>query len=568
MANPGTQRIRILSVAFILGASLLVVRLFSLQVVNGSTYDAKANKQYVVSVGDLFDRGSILFQKRDGTIVSGATITSGFKVVLDATELIDKEDTYQKLSQIIEIDRDEFMLRAQKTNDTHEEIARRLTKEKADAISLLKIPGIRIESESWRFNPGGRLASHVLGFMSYSGDVYTGRYGLERSYNNVLSAEGDNVSVNFFAEIFSNLGKTLFSRDTKEGDIVTTIEPIVQAKLEQELRAVMEVEHSDGMGGIIIDPKTGAIIAMAYVPDFDLNNFSKEKNVRVFANPIVENVFEMGSIVKPLTMAAGIDAGVVTAETTYDDKGYIILNTERINNFDRRGRGVIPMQEVLNQSLNTGVTFVMQKLGRDRFRDYMMAYGLGEKTGIDLPNEAQNLVGNLKSPRDIEYATASFGQGIAITPIAIVRALSVLANGGMLVTPHVVDHIEYKDGTQKKIDLPEPTRVIKPESAEEISRMLVKAIDTALLGGTLKLEHYSVGAKTGTAQIPSENGGYYSDRYLNSFFGYFPAYDAKFLIFLYTVHPRTNEFAGQTIAQPFSRIVKFLISYYQVAPDR
>ena len=570
MVKPGTRRIRLLSIVFILVTILLIVRLFSLQIINGALYNKKANKQYVTSVGDLFDRGSILFKKKDGTIVSGATVTSGFKLVINPTLLLtDTETLYQQLNTITPIDHDNFITRAGKVTDSYEEIKHHLTKEEADTITALKIKGISIEGENWRFYPGGRLASPVIGFMSYSGDVFTGRYGLERSYNDVLSIKGDKVSINFFAEIFSSISKTLFSNKEKQGDIVTTIEPTVQAKLEQELRSVMTTESPDSVGGIVIDPKTGAIIAMAHMPDFDSNNLKDEKNVNVFSNPMIENVFEMGSIVKPLTMAAGLDAGVVTADTKYDDKGFVVFNGSKIWNFDKKGRGVIPMQEVLNQSLNTGAAFVMQKLGRDQFRNYMLSYGIGQKTGIDLPNEAQDLVNNLQSTRDVEYATASFGQGIALTPIATVSALSVLANGGYLIHPHMVSEIDYKDGTTDKITFPLGKQVLKESTHQEITRMLVKAVDTALAGGKLKLEHYSLGAKTGTAQIAKDGGGgYYDDRYLNSFFGYFPAYDARFLVFMYVVHPRVNQFAGQTLANPFLETVKFLISYYQIPPDR
>ena len=208
-------------------------------------------------------------------------------------------------------------------------------------------------------------------------------------------------------------------------------------------------------------------------------------------------------------------------------------------------------------------------MGNREFADYMLRYGIADETGIDLPNESAGLVDNLSVSRDLEYATASFGQGIAMTPIATIRALSVLANGGTLITPHIAKKIKYTSGLSKTVSWGEEERVLKTESAEEITRMLVKVVDEALLGGTVALDNHSVAAKTGTAQIARVGErGYYDDRFLHSFFGYFPAYDAQYLIFLYTLEPKEVRYASQTLTHPFMDIVSFLINYYEVPPDR
>ena len=226
------------------------------------------------------------------------------------------------------------------------------------------------------------------------------------------------------------------------------------------------------------------------------------------------------------------------------------------------------MQEVLNQSLNTGSVFVMQKLGKEMFRKFALSYGIGEKTGIDLPAEVSGLVNNLNSTREIEYATASFGQGIAMTPIEAARAFSVLANGGFLITPHLLAEINYIDGGKRKIEY-DQKQIIGANASEEITQMLIKVVDKALLGGTVKQEHYSIAAKTGTAQMANPaGGGYYEDRYIHSFFGYFPAYNPKFLIFLYNVYPKGAQYASHTLTYPFINLAKFLIDYYNLPPDR
>jgi cell division protein FtsI (penicillin-binding protein 3)/stage V sporulation protein D (sporulation-specific penicillin-binding protein) len=227
------------------------------------------------------------------------------------------------------------------------------------------------------------------------------------------------------------------------------------------------------------------------------------------------------------------------------------------------------MQQVLNQSLNTGVSYIVNQMGKERYRDYLYAYGLDKETGIDLPSEGSPLVDNLTSPRDVEYATASFGQGIALTPIATVRALATLANGGKLVTPHIVKEIRYEDGSIEKLEYPTGEQVLKPETSEEISRMLSIVVDDALRGGSVSLPHHSIGAKTGTAQIANpDGGGYYEDKYLHSFFGYFPAFDPQFIVFMYTVEPQGVRYASETLTDPFMQIARFLINYYSIPPDR
>ena len=276
-------------------------------------------------------------------------------------------------------------------------------------------------------------------------------------------------------------------------------------------------------------------------------------------------------MVKPLIMAGALDAGVVTAETTYNDQGSVVVEKKEIFNFDKKARGSnTSMQEVLGQSLNTGMVFVEQKLGKKKLREYLLAYGIKDKTGIDLPNETSGLVsGILKSPREIEYANAAFGQGIAMTPVGLIRALASLSNGGNLVVPHLVKAIKYNDGISKEITYTTvPTKITK-QTSQEITRMLVTVMDKSLKNGHAKIEHFSVAVKTGTAQIANNtSGGYYEDRHTHSFFGYFPAYDPKFIVLLYAVNPKGVLYAATTWADPFLNITKFLLNYYKIPPDR
>ncbi len=374
---------------------------------------------------------------------------------------------------------------------------------------------------------------------------------------------------NFFVQIFGNV-RSVINGEVVSGDVVTTIEPSVQAELDRTLAQYAKQWSPRLAGGIVMDPKTGEVVAISAYPTFDPNNSGDVEGSSVFSNPLVQGVYEMGSIIKPLTMAAGIDSGAVSESSTYNDRGCITVDTEKICNFDHKARGVVPMQEILSQSLNLGVSHIANRMGSSTMRDYFLnRYKLAEKSSIDLPSEGVPQMDNLESPRTLEYDTASFGQGIAMTPIQTIRALASLANGGLMVVPHVVREIRYDSGLTKRLDWGEPTRALKPETTVTVSRMLTAVVDKALANGTIKLDGYSVAAKTGTAQIYKPGGGgYYTDRYLHSFFGYFPSYDARYVIFLFAVEPRGAQYASQTWAQHFKDLTQFIINYYNIPPDR
>lgn len=550
---------------------IIVGRAFYIQVVKHTYYVRQADKQYVSKTPVNFERGSILFSHYHGDPVPAAQLRTMYRIALDPTQIRDAEVVFAQLSDLVSLDKVSFLEKAAKKNDPYEEIAKDVP---AETVALLKkrnLHGVSFVKDNKRAYPQESIGAKVLGFVGNDGMRIRGQYGLERYYDDVLARTSSDQTVNFFAELFTDIEKTFVSNtDKEEGDIVLTIDSETERALHNALVETKDRWKSDMIAGIVMDPQTGAIIAMDGLPSFDPNQFAEVKDASAFLNQNVSGVYEMGSIIKPLTMAAAIDSGAVNeTSTTYNDTGFRDLNGYKVRNYDGKPRGPnTAMQTILDKSLNVGIVFLVEQLGAQRFQDYFKKYGLGSDTGIDLPGEASGLTKNLDSKVFVDSATAGFGQGIAVTPIQTIRALAVLGNGGKLVTPHVVDSIIYQDGTIKKIVSDEGNQIISADTSERISRMLVHVVDTALLNGADKMEHYSVAAKTGTAQMPKPGGGYYDDRYLHSFFGYFPAYDPKYIIFLFHTYPKGAKYASATLTEPFYKMVKFLISYYEVPPDR
>lgn len=564
-------RARILSALLIVVALLLATRLYFVQIVHGEEYRQKAAAQYVIEHdSNVIDRGDIFFTHRDGNMVAAAVMQTGWKIAIVPDDVEDAEATYATLQSITPVDRERFFASVAKKGDPYEEVAFRLTEEAASAIRAKKIPGVTLVREKWRYYPGDELAAQVLGFVGFKGDKRVGVYGLEREWESTLTRTSTGLYVNPFAEIFTNLG-AVFASDPKEtqGDVITTIEPSVETRLEETLDAIMRTYSARLAGGIIMDPKSGAIRAMATRPAFDPNTYNTVENPSVYTNQLVEGIYEMGSIMKPLTIAAGIDAGAITPQSMYVDTGCIQKSGKTICNYDRKARGRVDMQEVLSRSLNVGIAHIVDTMGGKTLGRYVHAFGLGEVTNVGLPNEVAGNIRSVDSGYDVDYASAGFGQGIAVSAIGITRALASLANDGVLPNPHVVSAVKLENGISKSLTPGEGTRVLKSETAQTVTDMLVKVFDTTLLEGALKQEHYSIAAKTGTAQmaIPG-GGGYYPDRYLHSFFGYFPAHDPKFIVFLFVIEPKGVEYASASLARPFMDIAKYLINYYNIPPDR
>jgi stage V sporulation protein D (sporulation-specific penicillin-binding protein) len=567
--NPFVSRVRFLTLLCAAVALVIIGRLYTLQIMHGHDYALRANSQFAEPSDPLVDRGTVYFSDKENNLITAASIKEGFSIAVNPSKVKDAEALYKAISPLVPLDHDQFVAKATKQGSQYQLVASHLDSDTGQKLEALILPGLIVQNDRWRFYPGQTLAAQEIGFVAYNGDVQEGRYGLERYYNDTLMKPKSDLYGNFFVQLFGGV-KSVVNGDTQQGDVVTTIEPTVQAELERQLAIYNQSWRPQLQGGIIMNPQNGEIYAMAVYPTFDLNAFNVERNPLIYANPLVQNVYEMGSIIKPLTMAAGIDSGAITASSTYYDTGCITVNTKQICNYDLKARGTIPMQQVLSQSLNVGASWVATQMGQVIQRNYFLNhYALASTTGVDLPGEVSGLTAPLHTPYQVNYDTAAFGQGIAITPMETIRALATLANGGYLVTPHLTKQIRYNTGITQTLNWPKTGPVLKESTSLAVTRMLSNVVDTVLANGEIHLDHYTIAAKTGTGQIVDPTTGkYYPDRYLHSYFGYLPSYDARFIILLFAYEPVGAPYASETWSDTFHSLTQFLINYYNVPPDR
>lgn len=530
---------------------IVIARLFFLQVSFADEYQAAAERQHNALVLGQSPRGNIFFEDKDGVLVPAATTRRTYTLEGNPRQIENPAALYEKLAVLIPLDKDTFLERASARDVTYAVFMQNIARDTAAKIADVTTPEVWLSKNEKRIYPQGTIASHLLGFVGFSDTGQGGRYGLEQQYEDILNGSD---------------ARSGFAQDGS--DLILTIDPHIQSVAHELGTKLVETWNAVSAGILVLEPKTGAILAMDSMPGFDPNAYQEVKDYDIFLNPFTQKVFEMGSIVKPITMSAGLDARAITEATTYYDAGHVRIGEAILNNYDGKGRGLQRMYDILDQSLNTGAVFIMQQLGKRAFHDYMRRFGLGESTGIDLGQEVAGNLSNLELGNDVEYATASFGQGIAVTPLGLASALSAIANGGELMRPYVVKRVEDHTGVSTEAVPTVRRRVLRTETTETVSRMLADVVDKTLAGGTVSMPQFRIAAKTGTAQIPNKASGGYSDMYLHTFFGYAPAFDPRFLILLYLEEPRGVRYASQTLSEPFRKLAEFIITYYKIPPDR
>ncbi|MBU4284900.1 penicillin-binding protein 2 [Patescibacteria group bacterium] len=541
--------------------SVVIFRLFTLQILKHSSYEAKAIGQQQTFQTVYPKRGEILLQ--DEYLV--AINKDFYKVYAVPKDILEKEETAELLSPLLGIDAEKIKERIYKDNDPYEPLKSKLDEDTIQKIEDLNLEGIYLETEPKRYFPSNELACHLLGFVRQNeGEEDKGQYGVEEAYEKYLS--GKTGLARFGKDSKGQLitiNKEIIQKAEDGADLVLTVDPNIQFFAEQKLKEYIDKFHSTGGTIIVMDVKTGAIKAMANWPKFNPNEYGSVKNISVFANSAIHDLYEPGSVFKAITMAGALDKGVVNPQTTYDDKGKIEISGHVIENALQKGEGIQTMTQVLEKSLNTGAVFVQQKLGKAAFKEYVEKFGFADKTGIDLNGEVNGNISNLKTNRDLEFATASFGQGIAITPLQLVVAFGAIANDGVLMKPYVVDKIIKKD-KEETIKPQEVRRVISSEATSRLTAILVSVVEN---GHTQRagVDGYSIAAKTGTAQIPEKGG--YSEETIHTVAGFFPAFEARFSMIVKLDKPIGARFAESTAAPLFGEITKYILNYYGIPPS-
>lgn len=529
---------------------LLLFHLYGLQIREGSRYGAAATSQANAAGGDSIARGSIFGTDKNGNRVPLALNKKYQAIYAVPGAIEDAQELAQHVSVITGIRVDELLDHFSRKS-SYELLVKKATPEQIEKIQELNAKGIGVQDIAGRYYPFGSVGAQVLGFVGLDDktDQQEGKYGLEEYHNAALAGANADSAGN---------EKTVGEKNTATPgtDINTTLDPTVEIEAQRILARVVEEYKADSGTAIVLEPSTGKILAMESVPSFDPNDYGKA-SLKNFINSAVQEIYEPGSVFKVLTMAAGIDSGKLTPDTTFNDSGSLTLNGRTIRNWDHQSHGTVTMTNVIELSLNTGAAYAQRLTGNETFKKYLEALGLTSKTGVDLPGERAGDFRRLFS-RDapgIAFATASFGQGVALTPLSILNAVSVLANDGVLMRPYVNDEKH-----------PEVVRrVLKSQTAAAITKMMVSAVDKAKVA---HISGYSVAGKTGTAFIPDFKKGGYSDDVINTYIGFAPASHPRFAILFKIVRPQGAPLAGTTVVPAFRQLAQFLINYYNIPPDR
>jgi len=577
MSNKKSHRnwqINAILILFIIAGGIIVFRLFNLQVINYKTYLSYAQSQQKGEEKINPQRGKIYARDKDGNNYLLATNREYYSLFTVPEKVQKLENSQEKieniaatLAEIIELKKETIKQRLEKKDDPFEPLAEKLTDQQYNQIKQLNLPGIYFSKNWKRWYPQESLAAHVLGFLGRSRDSgEIGQYGIEGYYQNILKGEqGWAMAEKDASGRWIGLTDTLLRPAIDGSNLYLTLDQNIQFMIEKKLQEVIKKWNAEGGSIIVMNPKTGMILGACSLPGFNPNRYFEIKNANIFLNPIIQKVYEPGSIFKPLTMAAGIDSGSVTPQTTYVDTGSVKIDGYTITNAAGKVFGKSSMTKVLEKSINTGIVFTQQQMDKQEFREYTESFSFGKPLGVDLVGELPGNIKNLKYKRDIDYATIAFGQGIAVTPLQIISAIAAIANDGKLMRPYLVDKIVRPDGTVKKTEPEVISRPISSQTASKLTAMMVSTVQNGY--DKIKIPGYYIAGKTGTAQLPDPQKGGYLDEYIHSFVGFAPAYDPQFIVLIKLDRPQGIRFASSSLTPVFTDITKFLLNYLEILPD-
>lgn len=555
MPVPFRLRLKFLLLLGIPLVFLLFWRLVDVQVVHGREYYRRAAQERLRPFsfpepprGTIYDRNGLPL----------AISEPRYAVVASPPFVRDAQDVAEKLSPILGLSPQEI---SRKILSTSEGIVLGpyITLEQAEEIRALKLPGIRVELRWVRRYPYGTLAASVLGFATLGGE---GFYGVEGFYDRVLAPRTEVLRLEIDASGTQPLpheeGNFLSPR--RGHDLFLTLDLAMQVAAEEELARGVEEYRADGGAVVVLEPQTGAVLALAVWPSFDPDNYQQyltEGTGDVFANPAVNTQYEPGSVFKIVTLASTLDSGTVSPQEKYVDTGWIEVGGQVIRNWDGKAYGEQDLVGLMGNSLNVGAAWLATKMGPGTFYRYIRAFGFGQPTGVDLQGE---VAGTVHMPGDLDWYDSylganAYGQGIAVTPMQMATAVAAIANGGRLMRPYVVARQIRPEGSVLESRPVVRGQPVSPETARAVSEILAQAVEQYMPQAAVP--GYRVAGKTGTAQIPVP-GGYDPRGTIASFVGYGPVEDPRLLILVRLDRPRTSPWASQTAAVVFQRLAQRL----------
>lgn len=559
------NRIRVILALVLLLGTVVLFRLFYLQILKHDFYVKIAAAQHWASDAIPAKRGKI-YVKDDQTQKGLYPLAENQNLNMvfgSPEEMKDKEQVAKKLAPLVGVEESKLKELFDK-NHTYVPIKHQLSHEESEKIKAANIDGVFLTSEQWRFWPEGSLASQVLGYVDTEGK---GKYGLEQYFEDELSG----IPGRYKAEIDNRGTKIAFGNNVlekpKDGtSLVLTINRDVQLQAEKLVKQSVEKFSAANGSLIVMNPDNGEIIAMANWPTYDPANYKDIKDYSIFRNSSVTDEYEPGSIFKVITMAAGLDTGKVQPDTKYEDTGQVVLNGYKIMNSTKKAWGWQNMTFVLQESLNTGVIYVLNQIGKDTFFEYLKKFGFGVLTGIEQPSEQAGKIYAPAETNDHGYATMTFGQGLSTTPIQMVTSFAAIANGGKLVKPHLVAEKIKADGKKEVIDSRPIRDIISSEAAAKERQMMINVVEKGH-GYQAKVKGYKVAGKTGTAQVPKAGGGGYDPtKNIGSFIGFGPADSPRFVVLAKIDYPKGIPWAESSAAPVVGNMLDFLFKYYQIPP--
>lgn len=566
-------RLKIISALFLLTFVILLGRLFYWQIYKGKELSIQARSQYVGGQTIMAPRGEILASDGSWFVARGDSwlvYAELPKIIEDKRKIAEKlapffiEEGLSKKDLLEEIDRIVGLL--EKEGVVWIPLKNRISSDIKTEIENLEIEGIGLERHEVRMYPEASTAAHLLGFVGKNeGGGDQGYFGLEGFYHLTLTGKTGYLSRESDARgVPILLGSSQQISAIEGTNLVTSIDKPVQLTVDKKLKEGIRTYGAAGGSVIVAEPASGKILAMASYPSYDPASYYKYSDV-LFKNPVISSSFEPGSIFKVIIMASALDAEAVEPTTKCDICGRPLnIGKYYIKTWNNEYHADSSMIDVIVHSDNVGMAFAGAKLGKEKMYEYLKKFGIGDLTGIDLQGEATPKLREKETWGDIDVATASFGQGVATTPIQLVRAVNAIANKGIITKPYVVDRLSG-EGWEEKVKVNGEERIISEKAATQITAMMVEAASK----GEAKWTHqkgFKVAGKTGTAQIPIE-GHYDEERTIASFVGFAPYDDPKFLMLVTLHEPSTSPWASETAAPLWYSIARDMFPYFGIHPE-